>query len=229
MKHICILSPLTENIEDDIAYARDYCKIASLEKVLPLSPTLIFTEFLNEKMFDEREEINKLSLALLSKCDEVWVMGTTVTEEMKNIIEFAKIKHIPIFNIERPYNTEFYPISKDNERLLSITDVEDESEKQEYTDKVVVIAQEYISSEYKVAENQLYVVTHGPGTRVDFKMSDTVHLKNLFDGEFMTVGRKDILGVVKPKVLEELHEKLNNNIQTNSLKITQENVGMELN
>ncbi|MFV0518835.1 MAG: hypothetical protein ACK5LY_01050 [Lachnospirales bacterium] len=209
MKQIYISSPLTDDLDESVAYARDYCKISSLEGILPLSSTLIFTEFLNEKILEESNVMRELSSELLKRSDELWIMGNNVTEFMKADIECAMENNIPIFNIHYPYSTDLYPTSIDRERLLSTRDVIFGSREQDYEGEIVLLNQDNIMREYKTSQNQLYIATHGPGTRVDYK-SDTVHLKNVFDDELMTVGRNDILGIVKPEVLEEVQEKVEN-------------------
>ncbi len=232
MKQIYISSPLTDDLDECVEYARDCCKISSLTGVIPLSPTLIFTEFLDETRLDDRETMRELSTELLKRCDELWLMGNNVTEFMKADIECAMENNIPIYDIEYPYGTALYPISIDNERLLNTTDVIVGSRCQDYEGKTVVLNQIIIMHRYKTSQNQLYVATHGPGTRVDYK-SDTVHLKNVFDEELMVVGRNDILGTVKPEVLEEIQEKVEklNQVENNekTYEATQVSGGMRFN
>ncbi len=232
MKQIYISSPLTDDLEKSVGYARDCSKMSSLLGVLPLSPTLIFTEFLDETRLDDRETMRELSTELLKRCDELWLMGKNVTEFMKADIEVAMENNIPIYDIEYAYGTSLYPTSIDNERLLNTTDVIVGSRLQDYEGEIVVLNQSNIMDRYKTSQNQLYIATHGPGTRVDFK-SDTVHLKNVFDDELMTVGRNDILGVVKPEVLEEIQEKIENlkQVENNEVAnvVKQESGGMSFN
>lgn len=74
------------------------------------------------------------------------------------------------------------------------------SNSKEYEDEIVVLKEEKLKEEYRTPINQIWECTHGPGTRPDYKSSDTVHIKHIIDKDRMAVGRCDILGIIKPDV-----------------------------
>lgn len=93
MKLVYIASPLRGDYKENIFKAVLYCKWAISMKVIPLAPHIIFTQFLDDKDEIQREYAITLSLDLLSKCDEVWFMGSIITEGMMRELKQALKLH----------------------------------------------------------------------------------------------------------------------------------------
>lgn len=100
-KIVFVCSPFAGDIEGNIARAKRYGRFAVTEKAIPFAPHLLFPQFLNEEDPEERELGIQMGLALLSKCEELWVFGSRVSSGMALEIEKAKKLKMPIryFNI----------------------------------------------------------------------------------------------------------------------------------
>lgn len=61
---------------------------------IPIAPHLLFPQFLSEDT--ERELTMFMDMVLLTKCEQLWVFGSMVSEGMRREIEKAKKKHIMI-------------------------------------------------------------------------------------------------------------------------------------
>ena len=93
---VFICSPYAGNTDRNIAAARQFCKFAVDNGNIPFAPHLLFPQFLNDSDHYEREIGMVMGLALLTKCEEVWVFGDNHTPGMRREIKKAKLKHIPI-------------------------------------------------------------------------------------------------------------------------------------
>lgn len=82
MKLVYISSPLKGDYKENIFEAVLYSKWAIGQKVLPLAPHTIFTQYLDDTDEIEHEYAITLSLHLLAKCDEIWFMGAKITDGM---------------------------------------------------------------------------------------------------------------------------------------------------
>lgn len=83
-----ICSPYRDNPEENRQKALQYCRKAFDEGYLPIAPHVYFPQFLDENT--EREQGLEMALQLLLECQEIWVFGPKVTEEMEIEINFAK-------------------------------------------------------------------------------------------------------------------------------------------
>ena len=92
MKKVYICSPYRGDIERNTRAARRYCLLAIKDGYLPIAPHLIFTEFLDDSIPEQREQGILMGLELLDHCNEIWVFGSEITEGMKQEILFAKTK-----------------------------------------------------------------------------------------------------------------------------------------
>lgn len=73
MKLVYICSPLRGAIEENIKKANRYCEYAAGCDAIPLAPHAIFTAYLQDDIPEQREKGLKMGLALLRRCDEMWV------------------------------------------------------------------------------------------------------------------------------------------------------------
>lgn len=95
---VYICSPFADDPEGNTKKARKYSRFAYVNKMLPITPHLMFTQYLSEDT--ERADGLAMSIVLLGKCDEVWVFGGRVTAGMAGEIAKAKqwYKRIRWFN-----------------------------------------------------------------------------------------------------------------------------------
>ena len=148
MKLVYLCSPLRGNYEENMKRATEYCKTASELGAIAFAPHLYFTQFYRDTIPEEREKGLQLGLAMLDKCEELWVMGNRITQGMASEIAYAKEHHIPIFEIEHPEEKEFYPISADENQLLGRHSCEPDSQEQNYEGKILVMNYDALKEEY---------------------------------------------------------------------------------
>ena len=67
--------------------ARKYCAFALSRHALPIATHLLFPQFMGTK---ETPQI------LLTRCNELWYFGDTVSEGMKKEISRARWRNIPV-------------------------------------------------------------------------------------------------------------------------------------
>ena len=95
---------------DDLRHNRQLaqlgCRYAVSLGYLPMAPHLFFPEFLSEDKTEEREEGIQFGLEWLSSCDELWVIGSRITEGMKAEIGKAHELHMPIRHIVKRLSPE---------------------------------------------------------------------------------------------------------------------------
>ena len=89
---VYICSPYAGNIEVNTANARRYCRFAIDAGYIPVAPHLLFPQFLNDNNKLERILGMHCGNALMSKCSEVWVFGSVISNGMAQEIERAKRK-----------------------------------------------------------------------------------------------------------------------------------------
>ena len=90
---VYICSPYAGDIEANIAAARRYSRFAVDARYIPIAPHLLFPQFLDDANPKERELGLFFGNALMSKCSEVWVFGSRISEGMKAEINRAKWKN----------------------------------------------------------------------------------------------------------------------------------------
>ena len=135
MKLVYIASPLRGDYKKNIKQATEYCEKACSLGVLAFAPHLYFTQFYNDTIPEQREKGLEMGLAMLEKCEELWVMGTHISQGMRGEIAHAKSLGIPIYNVEMPDDIMYYPISADNHALLGSHSCMPDSRDKDYMGK----------------------------------------------------------------------------------------------
>ena len=90
MRLVYISSPLRGDVERNIQRARDYCAYAASCGVIPLAPHTIFTQYLDDEQPEQREQGLRMGRDLMWRCDDLWVVGSTISSGMREEIELAK-------------------------------------------------------------------------------------------------------------------------------------------
>lgn len=85
---VYICSPYSGDVEKNTYRARAYSRFAVAKHTIPVTPHLLYPQFMDEET--ERELALFMGIILLGKCDEVWVFGGTISEGME--AEIAKAK-----------------------------------------------------------------------------------------------------------------------------------------
>ena len=89
---VYICSPFSGNVDSNIAAAQRYSRFAVDKGYIPIAPHLLFPQFLNDNDPKERQLGLFFGNALMSKCAEIWVFGSTISAGMEAEIKRAKWK-----------------------------------------------------------------------------------------------------------------------------------------
>lgn len=93
---VYICSPYAGDIENNVKAARRYCRFAVDVGYIPFAPHLLFTQFMNDTDSYERKLGLFFGNALMSKCAELWVFGSNISEGMQTEIKRARWKNFRI-------------------------------------------------------------------------------------------------------------------------------------
>ncbi|CAI3254757.1 hypothetical protein CIRMBP1271_02095 [Enterococcus cecorum] len=103
---IYVCSPYSGQVELNVAKASNYSKYVVDAGHTPIAPHLLFPQFLNDDIPEERNRAIQMNMEILKKCDQLWVFGKIFSEGMKEEINFASQYMIPIqyivFHDENP-------------------------------------------------------------------------------------------------------------------------------
>ena len=86
---VYICSPYSSDPEGNTQRAREFCRFALDKGQIPLAPHLMFPQFMNDSDVTERELALFMDIVLMGKCDELWVLGRSISDGMSIEIEKA--------------------------------------------------------------------------------------------------------------------------------------------
>ena len=93
---VYICSPYAGDVEANVKAAQRYSRFAVDTGYLPVAPHLLFPQFMNDRDIKERQLAMFFGNVLMSKCAEVWVFGSYISNGMEAEIERAKRKNYSI-------------------------------------------------------------------------------------------------------------------------------------
>ena len=93
---VYICSPFSGDVDTNIKAARRYSRFAVDRGCIPVTPHLLFPQFLNDRIPTERKLGLFFGNVLMSKCSEVWVFGSDISCGMAAEIKRAEWKKYPI-------------------------------------------------------------------------------------------------------------------------------------
>lgn len=97
MPLVYICSPFRGDVEGNMRNARKYCAFALSRHALPIATHLLFPQFMGTKETPQtREMALHMAFILLTRCNELWYFGDTVSEGMKKEISRARWRNIPV-------------------------------------------------------------------------------------------------------------------------------------
>lgn len=99
---VFICSPYAGDIELNKKAARIYSHFAVERGYIPITPHLLYPQFLDDGDPTERKLGIRFGEILMDKCSEVWVFGSRLSEGMKSEVARAKRKGYPLryFTVE---------------------------------------------------------------------------------------------------------------------------------
>lgn len=93
---VYICSPFSGDVAANTEKTRHYCRFAVARGYIPIAPHLFFPQFMNDA---SREECNLalfMDIALLTKCVELWVFGSTISKGMAREIAKAESRGMTV-------------------------------------------------------------------------------------------------------------------------------------
>ena len=88
MVYIC--SPYAGDIARNVDKARKYSRFAYEQKTIPMTPHLLYSQFMRDDNPQERNDARHFNYVLLGKCRELWVFGDIISKGMEHEIGIAK-------------------------------------------------------------------------------------------------------------------------------------------
>lgn len=89
-KLIYVCSPLKGDIEGNVERAKGYCKTVIEMGYIPIAPHVMYRDFLNDEIAEQRERGLEIGLELIKACDETWVFTEHISDGMKSEILLTK-------------------------------------------------------------------------------------------------------------------------------------------
>ncbi|MDR2089111.1 MAG: hypothetical protein LBP73_07120 [Clostridiales Family XIII bacterium] len=161
-------------------------------KIVPIAPAGNFP-YLDGNKSEDREQELRMDLALLSKCDELWVAGDRISEDMQRELRAAVRMDKPVCSMGLDQATVQTAIT-DMHPMLRKNDCVKGSENGDYSDKLLILNASVLAPWALEPENQLWIADGGGfGTSPD-AMGRALYVTNVFDGEKARFDREDFHG-----------------------------------
>ena len=94
---VYVCSPYRGNVDENVITARKYSRFTFDEKNIPITPHLLYPQFINDNdLFERNIAIHKINYVLIGLCKEMWVFGDVITEGMEREILIAKKRKMRI-------------------------------------------------------------------------------------------------------------------------------------
>ena len=208
MKKVYIASPYAGDVERNVEMARDYCRFAVKQDVIPYAPHLLFTQFLNDTKPREREMGCRMGTELLASCDELWAFGESISNGMA--AEIAEARRLGIHAefitsqevqraremMNKPVKSTIFIYTGDrNERIERLSD----SSMAPYEDAAVPDSVLKWRENFRDSSLKLYISKlYGKYGIYAVNEFDLLTCKNLFSGDeaAMRVYVKDVAAVL---------------------------------
>ena len=93
---VYVCSPFSGNPAINAENARRYCRFAVDSGFVPFAPHLLFPQFMNDAVSEERELALFMGIVMLTKCAELWVFGERISKGMAQEIRKAETRNMLI-------------------------------------------------------------------------------------------------------------------------------------
>lgn len=93
---VYVCSPYAGDVETNVMNAKRYSRFAMDQGTIPVTPHLMYPQFMDDTNKDERENAIHFNYVLLGKCTEVWVFGGVISRGMAHEIGVAKKRRMKI-------------------------------------------------------------------------------------------------------------------------------------
>lgn len=93
---VYICSPYAGDVDHNVTNARAYSRFAVDNNTIPITPHLLYPQFMDDSREEERELAMHFNYVLLGKCTELWVCGGLVSQGMAREIGLARKRRMKI-------------------------------------------------------------------------------------------------------------------------------------
>ena len=93
---VYICSPFSGDVETNTENARKYSRYAMDQGTIPVTPHLMYPQYMDETNKAERGKAMHFNYVLLGKCEEIWVFGGVITHGMAHEISVARKRRMVI-------------------------------------------------------------------------------------------------------------------------------------
>ncbi|NBK91689.1 DUF4406 domain-containing protein [bacterium 1XD21-13] len=93
---VYIASPYAGDVKQHVAFAKAACRYAMTQGYTPIAVHLLYPQFLDDGVPEERKEGLRMGLRVLMACDELWLCGEEVSLGMEQEKDLAERVGIPI-------------------------------------------------------------------------------------------------------------------------------------
>ncbi|MFV0441904.1 MAG: DUF4406 domain-containing protein [Lachnospirales bacterium] len=93
---VYICSPYRGDVDKNVMKARRYSYFAVTENTIPVTPHLLFPQFMYDDIPSQRQLAMHFNYVLLGKCSQLWVFGDVISEGMEYEINLAKKRFMKI-------------------------------------------------------------------------------------------------------------------------------------
>lgn len=93
---VYVCSPFAGDTVTNVENAKRYSRFAVEEKAIPVTPHLMYPQFMDDNDEAEREMAMHFNYVLLGKCTELWVFGGVVSRGMAREIAVARKRRMII-------------------------------------------------------------------------------------------------------------------------------------
>jgi hypothetical protein len=193
---------MEENRQAALSYCGEVYRLGRLSghKIIPVTPIGLFP-YLDDDKPEERRQALRMGAALLSKCDELWVAGSHVSEGMRGEIRTAARLSKPIYSMG--VKQEKIQAAIDGMRpMLEESVCYKHSGEKDFTNQLLVLKHSNLAPWAQEPENQLWIADSGFGCSPSAS-GRAVYATNLFDGEKARWNRSDFCGVAIENRLPE--------------------------
>ncbi|QWQ39566.1 DUF4406 domain-containing protein [Gemella sp. zg-570] len=110
---IYICAPFSGNVERNIKNAVKLAELAYQKGCIPLTPHLLFP-FMDDDNKKHLKDAMFMDIIFLGKCQELWVLGDTITEGMEKEIQVAMQRRQTI----KHFNNDFLEVAYESDDLF---------------------------------------------------------------------------------------------------------------
>lgn len=95
-KLVYVCSPYAGDVDKNVENACKYSRCVYERGCIPITPHLLYPQFLDDTNVDERADGLNIGIELLNLCSEIWVFGEKISAGMTAEIAMAEYKKMPI-------------------------------------------------------------------------------------------------------------------------------------